>query len=184
MNILLRVLLVIYALCFIFVAILAMFIAINNGVLSNIYYRLDASISSGYYSTVVIIIISLFLLISAIIFLIAGLKTDRDKKAISKYTNIGEVKISLNSIENIALNAAGKFSGIRDVRAFVSKVDDNVSITIKASVLPDIIIPVISNEIQETVKNAVEESSGVMVADVRVFIENIYSGPLPKQKAE
>ena len=184
MNIFLRILLVIYAVCFVFVAVLAMLVAINNDILGNIYYRLAASIASSYYSGIIIAIIALVLLISAISFFVVGLRTNRDKKAVSKYTNIGEVKISLNSIENIALNVAGKISSIRDVKAFVSKVDDNVSITIKASVLPDVNIPLISSELQESVKSAVEENSGIVVADVKVFIESIYSGALPRQKAE
>jgi len=181
MNILLRILLVIYAVFFIIISILSIIVALNNEILT---YFLHNYISLKYYQPVVFIIISIILLVSGVIFLIFALKTNKDKKAVSKYTNIGEVKISLNSIENITLNAAGKFSALRNVRASVYKVDDTVTIAIKALILPDVNIPVISNEIQETVKNAVEESSGVMVSDVRVFIENIYSGPLPAYKSE
>lgn len=184
MNIILRILLIIYALCFVFAAILASLTAINNDVLGRIYYRLDTSIASSNYSGIIIAIIALFLLISAILFFIAGIRTSRDKKAVSKYTNVGEVKISLSSIENIALNVAGKMGSIKDLKAFVSKIDDNVSITIKGTVLPDVNIPLVSSELQERVKNAVEESSGIDVADVKVYIENIYMGAVPRQKAE
>jgi uncharacterized alkaline shock family protein YloU len=181
MNILLRILLVIYAVCFIIISVLSVITVLNNEIATNFRQKF---ISLVHYSPIVFIIISLILLASAILFLIFALKTNKDKKAVSKYTNIGEVKISLNSIENIALSTVGKFSAVRNVRAFVSKVDDNVSVTIKALVLPDINIPVISNEIQEAVKNAVEESSGIMVSDVRVVIEDIYSGTLPVKKTE
>lgn len=181
MNVLLRILLVIYAICFIIISILTTVAALNNEIITNFLHNY---ILSDYAPTAILVIISLILLISGIIFLISALKTDKDRKVVSKYTNIGEVKISLNSIENIALNAAGKFSAIKDVRAFVSKVDDNVSITIKALVLPDTNIPIISNEIQETVKTAIEESSGIIVSDVGIFIENIYSGHLPAHRAE
>lgn len=184
MNIIFRILLIIYAVCFAFVAVLAVLAAINNDVLGRIYYRLDTSIASSNYSGVIIAIIALFLLISAILFFMAGFRTNRDKKAVSKYTNIGEVKISLNSIENIALNVASEMSSIKDLKAFVSKADDNVSITIRGAVLPDVNIPLVSGELQEKVKNAVEENSGIGVAEVRVFIEGIYSGALPRQKAE
>ncbi len=181
MNILLRILLVIYAVCFIIISVLSVITVLNNEIATNFRQKF---ISLGYNSPIVFIIISLIFLVSAILFLIFALKTNKDKKAVSKNTNIGEVKISLNSIENIALSAVGKFSAVRNVRAFVSKVDDNVSVTIKALVLPDINIPVISNEIQEAVKSAVEESSGIMVSDVRVVIEDIYSGTLPVHKTE
>lgn len=184
MNIIFRILLIIYAVCFAFVAVLAILVAINNDVLGTIYYQLGTSIASNYYSGIIIAVIALFLLVSAGVFLIAGIRTNRDKKAVSKYTNIGEVKISLNSIENIALSVANQMSSIKDLKAFVAKMDDNVSITIKGSVLPDVNIPLVSSELQEKVKNAVEENSGIGVADVRVFIEDIYSGAVPRLKAE
>ncbi|NLC69056.1 MAG: alkaline shock response membrane anchor protein AmaP [Clostridiaceae bacterium] len=182
MSILLRILLVIYAVVFIFAAVMSVMVAINNEMLGGIYYRLDSSIASSRYSGLIITVIALFLLVSAILFFIAGLRTTRDKRAVSKYTNIGEVKISLNSIENIALNVASKMGSIRDLKAYVSKIDDSVSITIKGVVLPDVNIPLVSSELQEKVKNAVEEGSGVGVADVKVFIEDIYSGNIPMQK--
>ena len=182
MNILLRILLVAYAIVFIFFSILGMLVAINPHLLNNIYSEVNAGITSNYSSNIIIALISVILLISAIIFLLFGLKANKDKKAITKYTTIGEVNISLSSIESIVLNEASKISSIRNLKASISKVNEGISITIRGDVLPDVNIPLLSSELQESVKNAVEANTGISVSDVNICIESIYSGIAPKKK--
>jgi uncharacterized alkaline shock family protein YloU len=176
MSILLRILLLIYSIFSIVLSIFLVAIGINSEFASNFGLSI---VSIGSRFTIILMVISLVLIISAIIFLIFAFRTSKDKKAVSKYTNIGEVKISLNSIENIALNSVERFEEMRNVKAFVSKLDDNVSIIIKTLVLASTNIPELSREVQEAVKLAVEDSSGVAVSDVKIVIEDIYSGTLP-----
>ena len=109
-------------------------------------------------------------------FLLSGVRSNKDKKAVSKHTNIGEIRISLNSIENIALTTSRRINGVRDTKAFVKRQEDTVSITIRTMVLPDIVIPAVSEEIQDRVKRAVEENAGIEVKNVKVQVEGIYSG--------
>ncbi|HOJ09106.1 MAG TPA: alkaline shock response membrane anchor protein AmaP [Clostridiales bacterium] len=179
MNIFTRILLVLCAVIFIFVSSLSMIIALRHDVLFDVYRYLSTLIETNSYSTLVIILFSLAFLFIGIVTLISGVKLNRDKKSVSKYTNMGEVKISLATIDDIVLNTAGKFGEIRDISTLIRKVADNVSITVRASVLPDVCIPALSGKIQEEVKFAVEESTGILVEDVRMFVQNIYSGHLP-----
>ena len=109
-------------------------------------------------------------------FLLSGFKPEGDKKAITKYNKNGDIRITLNSIENIALATSRKLNGIRDSKAFVTKVGEGVSITVKAIVLPDINIPLLSEDMQQKVKSAVEDCTGVQVDSVRVLVESIFTG--------
>ena len=149
-----------------------------------VYSYLDENVMANNNALIIMFVISLLLFISSFSFLISGIKSGKDKKAVSKHTNIGEIKISVNSIENIALNASKKINGVRDTRANVTKLGESVSVTIRVIVMPDVNIPTLSEDIQARVKRSVEESSGVAVNDVKVVVDSIYSGAGFKPRVE
>jgi uncharacterized alkaline shock family protein YloU len=126
--------------------------------------------------TVLLFIIELIFFGLSLMFLLSGVKSDKDKKSISKYNNVGEVRISLNTIESIALAASRKLGGVKDNKAYVTKQGDNVVISIKTIVMPDINIPALLEDIQMKVKKSVEETTGIGVNEVKVSVENIYTG--------
>lgn len=176
MNLFFRILLTVYAFCLTILSLIAVLIFFRVPIFVKILDYLKYEVLQDSKSSITMSIISLVFFIISITFLLSGVKSNKDKKAVSKYTNIGEIKISLNSIESIALAASRRLNGVRETKASVTNLDDTVAITIKAVVLPDINIPALSEEIQVKVKNSVEESSGVKVNDVKVIVDNIYTG--------
>ncbi|HEX3027981.1 MAG TPA: alkaline shock response membrane anchor protein AmaP [Clostridia bacterium] len=176
MNIFSRVLLTIYAFCLSIISLVAVSVTIKTNLLTTIYNYLSEDLLGNNFYRVLLFLIAVVFLSVSIGFLFSGLRSNKDKKAVSKYTNIGEIKISINSIENIALTASRRLSGIRDSKAFVTRFEDGVSITIRAIVLSDINIPALSEDIQVKVKNLVEDTAGIKVVDVKVMVENIYTG--------
>jgi uncharacterized alkaline shock family protein YloU len=113
-----------------------------------------------------------FFLLS-VVFLLSGVGGKRDKKFVSKYTNIGEIRISLDTLENIALAASRKFSGIRETKASVTRVENGIAVMMKIMVFPEVNIPSISEDLQLKVKNAIEETSGVQVNSIQVLVDNL-----------
>lgn len=186
MNIFFRIVLAIYAFCLAVISAVTMLITIRTDIFEVIYEYLDESVFSysGPGPRIATFIIALLFFILSLMFLLSGVKSNKDKKAVSKHTNIGEVRISLNSIENIALNASRKVNGVRDTRAFVKKIEEDVAVSIKLVVMPDINIPAVSEDVQERVKRSVEESSGINVKEVKVIIESIFSGAVNKARVE
>ena len=186
MNIFFRVLLAIYAFCLALVSALAMYITIWTKAYADIADYLAQNVftngATGYRITVFTVALVFFAL--SLMFLLSGIKSNKDKKAVSKYTNIGEIRISLNSIENIALNASKKTNGIRESKAVVKKVEDAVNIELRIVVMPDLSIPVISEDVQSRVKKAVEDASGIIVKQVKVIVDSIYSGVTYKARVE
>jgi uncharacterized alkaline shock family protein YloU len=186
MNIFFRVLLAIYAFCLAVISAVIMYVTIKTGVFNTLCSYLDekvfSSISPG--PRIAMFLIALVFFVLSITFLLSGVRSNKDKKAVSKHTNIGEVKISLNSIENIALNASKKANGVKEAKTLVRKQDDNVSITARIVVMPDLSIPAISEDVQMRVKKSVEESSGINVRDVKVIVDSIYSGVTYKSRVE
>lgn len=186
MNIFFRVLLAIYAFCLAVVSALGMYVAIDPSAFVDIAETITDIISTENATAfrIIVFIIALIFFALSITFLLSGVKSSKDKKAVSKHTNIGEIKISLNSIENIAINASRRSNGIKETRTLVKKADDGVEIEVRIVVMPDLSIPVISEEVQGRVKKAVEESSGIPVKQVRVFVDSIYTGLSIKARVE
>ena len=175
-NIFFRVLLTIYAFCLTLASLLVILIAFKPDIFSWLSYYISDVVLQSPGTKLAMLLTAFIFFILSLTFLFSGVKSDKDKKAVSKHTNIGEIKISLNSVENIALNASRRLNGVKDTKAYIYKRDGNVSIVIKAVVLADINIPVISEDIQVKVKKSVEESTGIKVDEVKVVVENIYTG--------
>jgi len=184
MNIFFRVLLAVYAFCLAIVSTLAMIVALRPDAFERIYLYMTDGVLSDVGARVIMFLIALVFFGLSLTFLLSGIRSSKDKRAVSKYTNIGEIVISLNSIENIVLNASKRLNGIKDSKASVTRMGDGVSIVIKAVVMPDVNIPTLSEDIQLRVKKSVEESTGVNVSDVKVIIENIFAGSIYKPRVE
>lgn len=184
MKIFSKILLVIYSLVFAFVSAVVIAISIDKNLLADIYKFLTDTVLTNSTYKLVMFCIGLVLLILSIYFLGLVFKTRKEKKSVNKVTDIGEISISLMSLENIALSATKKLDGISGTKAIVSRQDKNVAITVKTHVYPDINIPSLSEKIQSIVKTAVEDISGITVSSVRVFVESITESEVRKTKTE
>lgn len=186
MNIFFRILLAIYAFCLALVSTLAMYISVRPkayfGISDYLAENVFAEGATGFRITTFAIALIFFAL--SMVFLLSGVKSNKDKKAVSKHTNIGEIRISLNSIENIALNASKKAGGVKESKTLVKKSEDGVEIEVRIIVMPDLSIPAISEDVQGRVKKAVEEASGITVMQVKVIVDSIYSGVASKARVE
>jgi uncharacterized alkaline shock family protein YloU len=176
MNIFFRIFLAVYAFCMAVVSFITMLITFNTSIYNEISDYITKDVLTSPNARFTMFLIAFIFFILSITFLLSGFKSKKDKKSVNKHTNVGEIKISLNSIESIALTASRKLNGVREAKAYVSKHEDSVSIVIKSVVMPDINIPALCEDIQIKVKNSVEECAGVAVDNVKVLIDNISTG--------
>lgn len=186
MNIFFRVLLAVYAFCLALFSAFAMYVAVFPDAYVDISGHIIQAISTDNATAlrIVVFIVALIFFALSIMFLLSGVRSSKDKRAVSKHTNIGEIRISLNSIENIAINASKRTNGVKESKTLVRKSDDGVEIEARVVVMPDMSIPVITEEVQSRVKKAVEDASGVSVKSVRVIVDSIYSGITYKPRVE
>lgn len=176
MNIIFRTILAVYAFCLTVVSVILMAMTLSHSLFFSTTDYIAEYVLPNKASNILMFIIELIFFALSIVFLFSGVRSEREKKSICKSSNIGEIRISLNSLENIALSASRKISGVKETKAYVSKLGEDVSIYIRTVVLPDTHIPTLSEELQIKVKKAVEETSGINVTDVKVSVENIYTG--------
>lgn len=176
MNIIFRTILAIYAFCLTVASVILMAMTLNHGFFTSTTEYITEYVLPNKASNVLMFIVELIFFALSMMFLFSGVRSEREKKFISKANSVGEIRISLNTIENIALAASRKLNGIKETKAYVHRFGETVSINIKAVVLAEIHIPTLSEELQIKVKKAVEETSGITVTDVKVSVENIYTG--------
>jgi len=174
MNIIFRIALAIYAFCLTVISAIAILFTLRPYKFLIIADYIYTTLQKNSYLFITLAIEIVFLALS-VTFLSSGIRSSKDKRAVSKFTDIGEIKISLDSIEGVALSAVKRINSVKDTKAYISKDRDCVSILIKVTVSPDASIPSISEEIQKKVRKSVEDCCGIKVSQVKVLIEDVYS---------
>lgn len=134
--------------------------------------------------TAVIVVSAITLLISLRFLYVALRRGGGAAASIDQRTEIGDIRISLETVENLALKAASRQRGVQDLRARIRVTDAGVDISIRAVVDGDSPIPALTEEMQRAVRDYVEEITGIPVANVAVFVANIVRTQTFKNRVE
>jgi uncharacterized alkaline shock family protein YloU len=128
------------------------------------------------FTAYTIITVAVVLLLLSIRFLYISVKKGRGQApSIDQRTDHGDIRISIETVENLALKAASRSRGVKDLKARVSVNDSGLEIIIRTIVDGESSIPDLTEEVQRSVKEHVQEITGIPVAFVSVFIANIIS---------
>ncbi|MFC4599193.1 alkaline shock response membrane anchor protein AmaP [Cohnella hongkongensis] len=173
-----RLLLLLYSLA-IGVASIVAIVAASGG-FSEAWLREVVSDFTGGVRAVqwTVIAVSILLLIVSLRFLIVSVRRDgHTAPSINQRTEHGDIRISVETVENLALKAASRTRGVKDLRARVRVSEAGLGIMIRAFVDGEGSIPALSEEMQRTVAQQVEEATGIPIAEVSVFIANVTQAP-------
>lgn len=88
-------------------------------------------------------------------------------------TNLGDVKISLDAVENLVRKVARGVKGVREIKAVVANGQGGLTANLRAVVSPEVSIPEVAEEIQSAVKQYVRRVVGVEMHEVRIEVDNI-----------
>ncbi|TXK83425.1 alkaline shock response membrane anchor protein AmaP [Paenibacillus sp. N3.4] len=180
-----RLLLLLYSLIIFVASIFALFTASSwipkdkaEQVLTNFYFE-----KSYAYTAIAL---SLVVLLISVRFLVLTLRPGRSQApSIDQRTDFGDIRISIETVENLSLKAAGRTKGAKDLRSRVRVNQSGLEITIRTIVDGETSIPELTEEMQSTVKTYIEEITGIPVASVTVFVANIVqSAPTFKSRVE
>lgn len=127
---------------------------------------------------------SILLLLISIRFLLWGNFKEKAPASVHQRNNHGDVKISLETISNLALKAAHRIRGLKDVKTKVTVKDEGLILSLKLNVEGDRPIPDLSEELQTTVKAYVEDIAGVPVSDITVYVANVVSHTSVRNRVE
>lgn len=132
--------------------------------------------SRSVQGTVVAVGVVLFA-VSLRLFAVSFRRSGGGGESIVQRTEHGDIRISVDTIENLALKAASRSRGVKDLRARVRASDAGLQIMIRAFVDGESAIPALSEEMQKNVSEQLEQATGIPVAEVSVFIANVTQSP-------
>lgn len=125
------------------------------------------------------------LILAARLFYLSIRTSTPNVPSIDQRTEFGDVRISLDTVENLALKAASRSRGLKDLKARVKVDQSGLEIEIRTVVDGETSIPVITEEVQSAIKSYIEEITGIPVARVSVYVANVVqSAPAFKSRVE
>jgi uncharacterized alkaline shock family protein YloU len=126
----------------------------------------------------------LFILISIRVLYLALRSGSGIPPSIDQRSDYGDIRISMETVENLSLKAASRVRGTKDIKARVQVNEAGLEITIRTIVDGENSIPELTEEIQRTVKEHIEDITGIPVASVSVFVANIIQSQSFKSRVE
>jgi len=133
----------------------------------------------------IVVGVAIVLLLISLRFLYVALKRgNASAPSIDQRTNYGDIRISLETVENLALKAASKERGVKDLKARIRIAESGIDIALRTVVDGESVIPTLTEDIQRAVKEHVEEITGIPVANVSVFVANVIQTQTFKSRVE
>jgi uncharacterized alkaline shock family protein YloU len=179
MGIIDRIILTIYTLLLAFLSLGVMLLALQLVPLSLVW----TSISHIYGQWEVSLVGAVFFLVS-IRLLLAGLRSRRGENMMVHHTEMGDVQIALQAVENLVEKTARHIRGVRGVKVSVVQYDQGLKVAIKAVISPESHVPEVTAEMQTKVHEYIKNTVGVELFDVKILVESISNDFKVKQRVE
>lgn len=137
--------------------------------------------------TIIVNIIAVIFIIRGIQLFARALSPGKEKKqshSINRKTDLGEIQVSMETLESLSLKAVSRIKGIHDIKANVRVAEQGLTIRLRCLMDGDISIPAISEEMQKAVKEHVQMISGIPVNQVTINVSNIQRSQSSKSRLE
>lgn len=129
---------------------------------------------SNQYDAMLFVFGIVFLALNVAV-LTSGIKGKRSNTYYCTNNETGAIRISANSIENIALALSKRFSGVKDAKSKAKFTKNGVEINVKLSVFPDVHVPNLCKSVQDRIKESVQSTMDISVALVDVNVDGVYT---------
>lgn len=127
--------------------------------------------------------VALVTLIFTVILWAMTFQRRREEQTLIHQTPFGEIRIAVSAVENLALKSARRIKGVKDAYVRVRADSTGLDVFIEITVLPDLSIPQVSDEIRVKVDEYIYETVGVRVNSVKVLVTKV-SGEASKTRVE
>ncbi|MBS3872824.1 MAG: alkaline shock response membrane anchor protein AmaP [Firmicutes bacterium] len=127
--------------------------------------------------------VAIYFFVFSVRFLVSGLRRDRPSKAaITHQGELGDVRIAVSAVRNLALRTAQNVRGVHTAKARVQLGEPGLQVSLEVSVAQGSHIPTLTTILQEEVKRNLEVSTGVTVLAVKVLV--VEMSPAPKHRLQ
>ena len=177
-----RLLLALYALLGIVATVLIALAMCSGMQISLLGYTLR--LGDGVWPMVIMAVIAAVLLVWSIRLIVLSFRREPklDKGSVSvQNTENGAVRISVQAMDTLVKQAIGEADGVEDIRTSIVNHEDSISVNIDMTLRSDVHIPNVTMLMQRSIKNFIEEFSGIAVRDVTVMVSRIVEVAPPAQ---
>jgi uncharacterized alkaline shock family protein YloU len=168
MGIIDRVILSIYTILLTVLSLIAILLSLR--ILPPDYWQRGLTYIYGQWEGAVVG--GVFFLIS-IRLLLAGLRSRRGPHKIVHQTEMGVVEISIGAVEDLITKTARHTRGVRNAKAHIRQLGDEVKVDMKIVVGPEYNIPTVAAEIQQRTQEYLKNTVGVSMTEVHIFVNDI-----------
>ncbi len=117
--------------------------------------------------------LAVVLMVIAITALVSALKIEEPGKAINVDSTLaGDVSITVPAVNVIIMKAVKKVQGVRDIRPTVMDGVDGLVVKLHMMINPDHPVPEMSKQVQEVVRQYLEETGGLKVSRVEILVDD------------
>jgi uncharacterized alkaline shock family protein YloU len=168
-----RILLTLYVLVVMILSIGLLFIGLSIPPLYAVV-NIVSRLQYGWPFALITLGIALIMLGISFRLLFAGRSRRKPASTILKTTDLGVIRVSVNTLDTLTQKAVRSFQEVKEVKSVILPEPDNgVKVQLKVTILPDVRMPELTQNIQAKVKEYVEELSGINVKEVQVYIDNL-----------
>jgi uncharacterized alkaline shock family protein YloU len=114
-----------------------------------------------------------FLLFSCRLVYLSIRANNRRLPSIDQRTDFGDIRISFDTVQSLAMRAAGRIRGLGEIKARIHVNDSGLEVELRVVVDGEHSIPQLTEEAQRTVKDHIEEMTGIPVANISIFVSNV-----------
>ena len=128
---------------------------------------------AALYGNVFLAVAGVLLLLLSLLVFSRAFKREKDGKYVSQGGSQGEIRISFAAIENMVLQVARGSGEAGEIKTKIKGSESGLKILLKINVLPETVIPEITEKLQESIKEKIQEIAGVTVSEVKVMVESV-----------
>lgn len=167
-----RFILTIYSFALIVLSCIA--IAATSGLISQDFFRpyVDQMLAG---TNITYLIVAIIFLVVSLRFFFSSFRSNKPKveRGIRQRSDLGEVNITIQTIQTIAERAARRVKGVRDMKTTVKALESGNIITLRVSVDGETPLPELTQKLQADVKEQVEGIAGVVISEVTIVVTEV-----------
>lgn len=182
MNLFFRIISAIYAVITAAVgAVLVILPFADKTILKNFLDWTEVTLYRSDRYNILVFVLGIVILLLNLVVLFFCLKFKSVSRYICFKNDGGQVRVSSNSVENIALGLAKKSRSVREAKSKVRFRNNSVDILMRLTVYPDTHVPNLSKLLQSQIKQSVESMTELTVGNIDINIEGVHAAPDEKE---
>jgi uncharacterized alkaline shock family protein YloU len=126
--------------------------------------------------------------VAAIVFLLAvkllldSFRSEKISQAPIQLTGLGEVSITIGTLENMVKRSVHNVTGVHHVRPQIKCTPDGIAVFIKVQLAPELNIPETTSQLQSSIREYLETYAGLKLVEAKVLVED--APPETKSRVE